>query len=212
MIPARCHADLAEWIPTMTEKRGYSGLVALLNLAVAITVAVVGYFTLEASTRAWVGPVKAIVDVNDGGVVIITVTYKNAGKEPAIEFGDDWADDWAASIDANSPDVNFHDGCMSDSGQGRCGERAARWQRKKCEQKSIFQDRVAFPDFTYTHTKTGLIIDKNDNNRIVVVQGCFIYKSRISLRSIQRTAFCYYYRIGQIGKEMRACPVGNSAT
>jgi hypothetical protein len=196
----------------MTEKRVYSSVVTFLNLAITVILAVVGYLTLEASTRAWVGPVKGIVDVNDGGVVTILVTYKNAGKEPAIEFGDDWADDWAASVDASSSELDFYSGCKSDSGKGRCSERAARWQREKCEEKSIFQDRVAFPDFIYTHTKTGLVIDKNDKNRIVVVQGCFIYKSRIALKPIQRTAFCYYYRVGQPGDEMRACPVGNSAT
>jgi len=56
-------------------------------------------------------------------------------------------------------------------------------------------------------------VDKVDHNRIVVVQGCFVYKSNVTpLGSVHRSAFCYYYRVGQQEDEMLACPVGNSAT
>jgi hypothetical protein len=174
---------------------------------------ILGYWTLEASTRAWVGPSKATVSIDDAGTVTIEVTYKNAGKGPAVEFGDDWADDWSAKVDTNSEQFDFYGDCQSDGLKGRCGERAAWWQREKCEQKAVFQDRVAFPQFEYKHIKTGLKVNKNDRNRIVIVQGCFVYKSKITLYgSVHRTAFCYFYRVGQNGAEMRACPVGNFAS
>jgi len=58
-----------------------------------------------------------------------------------------------------------------------------------------------------------LRVDKVDHNRIVVVQGCIVYKSNVTpLGSVHRSAFCYYYRVGQQEDEMLACPVGNSAT
>lgn len=191
-----------------------ANLIATIATGLAtVILVVVGYLTLVASTRAWVGPAKATVAISDAGIVTIKVTYRNSGREPAIRFGDDWADDWAASIDADSSEVDFSNKCHSDGNHERCGKRAFLWKRDECDGKQFFENRVAFPDFSYTHSKTGLHVDKGDFNRVVVVQGCFVYESDITLfTSIHRTAFCYFYRIGQPGDEMRACPVGNSAT
>ena len=47
-------------------------------------------------------------------------------------------------------------------------------------QKAIFQDRIAFPDFEYKHTKTGLKIDKGDRNLLVLAQRGFVHKSNIT--------------------------------
>ncbi|WP_369723773.1 hypothetical protein AB8Z38_07080 [Bradyrhizobium sp. LLZ17] len=186
---------------------------SMLSAIATVLLAGLGYSTLEASTRAWVGPSKATVSIDDAGIVTIDVTYKNAGKEPAVEFGDDWSDDWSATVATSSEQFDFSSDCRSDGLKGSCGEWAVSWQREKCEQKAIFQERVAFPDFEYKHTKTGLKIDKGDRNRLVLVQGCFVYKSNITFYgSVHRTAFCYFYRVGQSGSETRACPVANSAT
>jgi hypothetical protein len=185
----------------------------MITAVATVLLAAIGYWTLEASTRAWVGPVQATVSISDAGIVTINVTYKNSGREPAVDFGDDWADDWAASPSDSSINFDFYDNCKSDGNQGRCGERAARWKRENCDDKQVFQDRVAFPDFTYTHSKTGLKVDVSDHNKVVVVQGCFVYKSSITFfRPIHRTAFCYFYHVGQPENEMRACPVGNFAS
>jgi hypothetical protein len=162
-----------------------------------------------------VGPTEAIATIADDGAVTLRVTYKNAGKEPASNFGDDWSDDWASKIDPtkiNQPDF-FYSACESDGGFGRCSARAEKWQREKCSDKSPFQQRIALPDFSYLHTKTGLKIDPTDTSRVVVVQGCFVYTSDITtLSPWHRTSFCYYYRVGQPDKAMQPCPVGNFAS
>jgi hypothetical protein len=193
--------------------RTWTLIFSIVSTVITLVLAVLGYWTLEVSTRAWVGPVKGTALIDDTGTVTFKITYKNSGKEPAVQFGDDWADDWSAISEDSSAKFDFYSNCKSDGGLGRCSERAARWQRTHCDSKQTFQDRIAFPDFSYTHSKNGLRVDKADHNRIVVVQGCFVYKSNVTpLGSVHRSAFCYYYRVGQQEDEMRACPVGNSAT
>jgi hypothetical protein len=184
----------------------------ILTAIATCALAFFGYWTLEASTRAWVGPTEAIATIDDSGLVTIKITYKNSGREPALQFGDDWADDWAGVVDDDRFNFDFYDKCKSDGVRGRCSERAERWQHE-CEQKNLFQDRVAFPDFSYVEYKKGLRVEKEDKNRIVVVQGCFVYRSQTTFfNPLHRTAFCYFYRVGQLEAQMRACPAGNSAT
>jgi len=86
----------------------------MITAAATVVLAVIGYLALEASTRAWVGPVKATVSISDAGIVTIKVEYKNSGREPAVDFGDDWADDWAASPSDSSMNFDFYDNCQSD--------------------------------------------------------------------------------------------------
>ena len=177
-----------------------------------IVLAFLGWSTLKASTRAWVGPVKATVAINPESRAVVTVHYRNPGKEPALNFGDTWDDDWVGNIasENQSVDPNFERDCVSDSNQGLCKKRIGEWQQK-CESKPVFEERVAFPDFQYERTKTGPWIDQRDHKKLVFLLGCFVYRSPITLIATHRTSFCYYYRIGQEGDKMRACPVGNSA-
>ncbi|MDX3971205.1 MAG: hypothetical protein QHD01_32060 [Bradyrhizobium sp.] len=186
-----------------------------ITAAAAVVACYVAYNALVASTRAWVGPTEATATIAEDGTVTLKVSYKNAGKEPALKFGDDWSDDWAATIDPsknNQPDL-FFDACQSDGGLGRCSARAEKWQREKCWDRNVFQNRIALPDFPYQHVKTtGLKISPMDSNRIVVVQGCFVYKSDITLLPEHRTSFCHFYRVGQTDKVMQPCPVANDAS
>jgi hypothetical protein len=197
---------------TLSTKSHTIFFLTALTAAATAALAVLGYWTLEASTRAWMGPNAVMAKVEADGAVTFTLTYKNAGKEPAIEFGDDWSDDWAATLTTTSVTFDFYKDCISDGPQERCGDRAKRWQ-VDCEKKIPFQDRVAFPEFEYTEAKTGLHVDPSDTKKIVVVEGCFVYRSPITfLNPIHQTSFCYYYRPGQQTGLMRACPTGNSAS
>lgn len=189
-----------------------SGLFSIVSAVAAVWVGYLTYQSLVASTRAWVGPSKATASIGDDGVVTIMVTYKNVGKEPALKFGDDWADSWAATLDVDSDYFDFFTNCTSDVSHDKCGNRAGWWKREKCDTKAIFQDRVAFPEFEYRHVKSNLTLDRSDRRRIAVIQGCFVYRTDVTFYgSVHRSAFCYYYRVGQSGDEMRACPVGNAA-
>lgn len=182
---------------------------------VAIAATFIGCKTLVASTRAWVGPINAEATLTGDGAVTMKIVYQNAGKEPAQNFGDDWADHWAAKINPTTIDNAdfFYNGCVSDGRPQTCAERAGNWQHEKCADKNVFQDRIAFPDFSYSRRKPGLKVDPADTDRIVVVQGCFVYRSDVTFfEPVHRTAFCYHYRVGQVDTEMRACPVGNFAT
>jgi hypothetical protein len=175
--------------------------------------ACVAIFSLVASTRAWVGPTD--VTLLTAEPAIISVDYRNAGKEPAQQFGDTLDDTWRGNVadGASFREADFEKKCISDSTKRPCAERILGWE-KNCSQQALFESRVAFPDFKYTRTKPAPWFDRLDRNKIIFLQGCFVYRSAITPFSDHRTAFCYYYRVGdsdQKEAKMRPCPIGNFA-
>lgn len=187
----------------------WSVIVTALATFGAACVAIV---SLVASTRAWVGPTD--VTLLAGEPATMSVEYRNVGKEPAQQFGDTLDDTWIGNVaDGGSfSEADFEKNCISDSTKRPCAERILGWV-KTCNQQALFENRVAFPDFKYTRAKPAPWFDRFDHNKIIFLQGCFVYRSTITPFSDHRTAFCYYYRVDHPQKEvkMRPCPVGNFA-
>jgi hypothetical protein len=131
--------------------RTWTLIFSIVSTVITLVLAVLGYWTLEVSTRAWVGPVKGTALIDDTGTVTFKITYKNSGKEPAVQFGDDWADDWSAISEDSSAKFDFYSNCKSDGGLGRCSERAARGSERTVILSRHFKTGSRFP---ISHTPT----------------------------------------------------------
>src|SRR5260370_42366729 len=56
--------------------------------------------SLIASSRAWIGPSEAWIEgfSPDSKEALITIKYRNSGKQPGLNFSHSYLDDWTATI------------------------------------------------------------------------------------------------------------------
>lgn len=161
-------------------------------LAVAtVILVVIGYWaltdteeTLELSERAWVGPIDAKLSEapQKGKDVKATVTIRNTGKEPALDFT--W--DLKALVATESE--------LSDASN------AINQYVQSCfSMPSSHHRQVIYPStglgsgFEFSDTIDKSIIDEDVVNGVfaIVVRGCLAYRT---FNKTHHSAFCYFYK------------------
>jgi hypothetical protein len=181
--------------------------------------------SVVASTRAWIGPsTKPTIDgfSAQAATTYVHINYKNVGKEPGVNFQESFIDDWSATLpvpyDKNKPpDLStqcWADGDNAIATDRSCETRIEGWIKDHCDSLTGQEERVAFPDFGYDSQKEiAAGAERRGSNKVLFVQGCFAYKSRITGDKIHRSAFCFFKNLepNAGGEVMRPCSLGNTA-
>jgi len=120
--------------------------------------------SLVADTRAWVGPYEVSIDAfgPQSKTTNLVLKYKNAGKEPALNFNDSYNDDWTGTVD-DSDKLDFTKNCFADDPNGKpseetCADRINRWLKTNCERKAPYEQRVVYPDFSDTASNSSPLL------------------------------------------------------
>ena len=179
---------------------------------------------LVASSRAWVGPYDVLINgfLLQSNATDILIKYKNTGKQPALNFNDSYNDDWTGTMErelaaGEQPDLVkncWADGPTGAVTQETCHARIKRWVRDYCWSKAPYENRVVYPDFPYETSKPFQITPERVGvRRIAFLQGCFIYRGRVTAVQDHRSAFCFLDQLLPNGRsrQMRSCSVGNDA-
>jgi hypothetical protein len=181
--------------------------------------------SVVASTRAWIGPsAKPTIDgfSAQAATTYVHINYKNVGKEPGVNFQESFIDDWTATLTApynKNKLLNLSSECSADGDNAiatdrSCKTRIEGWIKDHCDSLTGQEQRVAFPDFEYDSQKEiAAGAERRGSNKVLFVQGCFAYKSRITGDEIHRSAFCFFKNLepNSGGDVMRPCSVGNTA-
>jgi hypothetical protein len=223
--------SIAEQNPGNNPKKGYfskfKNWVSLFTLLLVGTYTVLTYCALletrrsvVASTRAWVGPYEVSVDGigPQSETANIVLKYKNAGKEPALNFNDSYNDDWTGTL-GDGDNIDLGSNCLADDPDGKpskttCADRINRWVEDHCWNKPPYEHRAIYPEFSDTTLKPFTITkDRIGKKKIGFLQGCFIYRSRVTGDADHRSAFCYFEQfVSDLRPHpMRSCPQGNMA-
>jgi hypothetical protein len=154
-----------------------------------------------ASQRAWVGPTVASMasEPTQSKPIEITIKYQNNGKEPAINFT--YTTDEFFSTDSLKEVTRktsaYMDTCMRET---------------KANAGQVVYPMSGFNSYTLVDRIEAEEITSSAiaKNNLVVVQGCFLYKS---LRKIHHSYFCYFYQVGGMVKidNLAICPIGQYA-
>jgi hypothetical protein len=164
----------------------------ILALATIVLV-VIGYWTLvdievtlERSERAWVGPTDVKIDAapQEDKDVKITVSVRNTGKEPAIDFF--W--DIDPFIVHKSEFANAaSEKAMSDY-VDRCFLRESRRR-----QQVVYPTAGLGSGFDFTATIEKILIDDNviNGDDVILVRGCLVYRTFAKPR---HSAVCYFFK------------------
>ena len=155
--------------------------------------------SLILAERAWVGP----LDVNSSTVpevskpLKVVVTYANTGRSPATEFISSFKD---ASYSESSSDeiagANIAvDGFISDC------------RHIQTNIGSVVYPTSGFSSYSLSHTMDQKTVDEAaPDKRVVVVVGCFVYRS---FDMVRHSTFCYFFKSGLTSPQhWNICPGG----
>ncbi len=156
-----------------------------------------------AAERAWVGPQNASIDgaVEVGKPLSVNIQYTNSGRAPATDF--------TYLVDGFATTAN-------DDATGKAAARVYQYLNSCQTNVAPMIGQVVFPStgfsvYTLNTQIAADAIDQDvvDGNKMVIVQGCFLYKSFDAFR---HSYFCYYY-VGKKTKpaNLNICRVGHFA-
>jgi hypothetical protein len=179
-----------------------------------------GHKQLIAATRAWIGPNRVSIEGfgAQSKATNIVLDYKNTGKEPALNFNDSYNDDWTGTL-INGDQLDLTNNCLADGPNGQpsqetCKSRITRWLENNCRNKAPYENKVVYPDFPNSVTKSFTITpERIGKKKVGFLQGCFIYRSRVTSEIEHRSAFCFFDLLvpDRSAHTMRSCPEGNDA-
>ena len=138
--------------------------------------------TLELSERAWVGPADAKIDAvpQEGKEVKATVSVRNTGREPALDFTWD-----IKPIVATAAEL--------------AREQLATEHVEACFRlEPVRRIQVLYPSagfgsgFDFSNTIPKELIDDHvvDGTYVILVKGCVAYRT---FNKVRHSAFCYFY-------------------
>jgi hypothetical protein len=158
---------------------------------------------LIAAERAWVGPRNAKIEgaIEVGKPVEVTIEYANTGHEPAQNFFS--AVDTFAVTDAE--DKN-----------GASLRKMSEYFEKCKNSRNMIVGQVVFPTSGFSTYNLSIKSDPSfitqellDGEKILVVQGCFLYES---FNAFRHTYFCYFYNSKRSKtSNLSICAIGDSA-
>jgi hypothetical protein len=157
--------------------------------------------TLIQSQRAWIGPTGTKIDgpIEIGKPINIIINYANIGRQPGLNFI--FATD---AFVATAEDEN-----------NRVSAAKVDAYFKGCRETTSLRGRiVVFPSTTsssyLTLTKDNFIDQQViDGTSLIIVDGCFLYKS---FDVVRHTYFCYFCRAKQSKPEaLSVCLNGHGA-
>lgn len=136
---------------------------------------------LVQAQRAWVGPSNVRIDgaVEIGKPISIVVDYTNSGKEPALNF---------------VPAIDYFPTTTEEDANGAVIAKTNAYFKGCKDVTSLRPGQVIFPNAgnSFTLKTKDDFVDQTllDGNTIIVVDGCFLYKS---FDVIRHTYFCYFF-------------------
>jgi hypothetical protein len=164
----------------------------ILATATVILV-VIGYFalkdteaTLEFSERAWVGPIDAKLDAapQEGKEVKATVSVRNTGREPALDFVWNLKALIATATELESGVIDK----MASAYVATCFKAPSRRR-----QQVVYPSTGFGTGFDFSSTIDKDLIDNHviDGDNLIMVQGCLVYRT---FDKVRHSAFCYFFK------------------
>jgi hypothetical protein len=142
--------------------------------------------TLEFSERAWVGPIDAKLDAapQEGKDVKATVSVRNTGREPALDFV--WSLK-ALVATANELENGVIDRMASEYVSACFKTRSRR------RQQVIYPSTGFGTGFDFSSTIDKDLIDNHviEGDNLIIVQGCLVYRT---FDKVRHSAFCYFFK------------------
>lgn len=162
----------------------------------------IAHDNIVADHRAWIGVSRGEIDLAQDKPVHAKIKYNNTGRQPTpvsinVAIFPYTYDDWAISGKAGKDITAAHDACFS-------------------VDDKIIPTVSAFPgtgpsEYQYDITNADISMDKKflSGDKVIVVFGCFLYKS---YGQIRHTTYCGFDLSGTtVVQNLSFCGVGNDA-